>query len=84
MIDGDHTSDRFQIAEVRPNPEQDCLAQEFQVILSQALNRLRPIYKEVSNLRLIQDEKIFGFELGAFCVENVREVSYAAIETDSG
>src|SRR5258708_39658036 len=36
------------------------------------------------SLRPTFNEKIFGFELGAFCIENLRERSYPPVETDCG
>jgi RNA polymerase sigma-70 factor, ECF subfamily len=54
MTEGE-TSVRFTVVETRPNPEQECSAQETRALLAKALDRLGPIYAEVVQLRDVKE-----------------------------
>jgi len=53
MVDRGNTV-RLQVVEARPNPEQECSAQEIRVLLGKALDRLGPRYAEVLHLHHVQ------------------------------
>ena len=53
LVDG--TPAKFQIVELRPNPEQECSANEVRAMLDEAHDRLAPIYKEVLHLRHVEE-----------------------------
>jgi RNA polymerase sigma-70 factor, ECF subfamily len=47
-------SPRFQLAEARPNPEQECSVKEVRVLLAKAMDRLGPLYAEVLHMLHVQ------------------------------
>jgi RNA polymerase sigma-70 factor (ECF subfamily) len=55
IIEGDERPDRFHVVESRPNPEQECSAREVRAVLGEAIERLRPLYKEVFHLCDVQE-----------------------------
>jgi RNA polymerase sigma-70 factor (ECF subfamily) len=46
---------RFQVVEARPNPEQEFSGKESRVLLTQALDRLGPLYAEILHMFHIQE-----------------------------
>jgi RNA polymerase sigma-70 factor (ECF subfamily) len=46
---------RFQVVEVRPNPEQECSAKEARALLGKAIGRLGPHYAEVLDMHHMQE-----------------------------
>lgn len=46
---------RFQVAEGRPNPEQECSIKEAGLLIAKAIDRLGPIYSEVLHLFHVQE-----------------------------
>src|SRR5215471_16114471 len=54
MVERD-TAAGFQVAEARPNPEQECSVIEARVLLAQALDRLGPLYGEVLHMFHVQE-----------------------------
>jgi len=46
---------RFQVVEARPNPEQECSANEVRVLLGKAFDRLGPLYAEVPHMYHVQE-----------------------------
>jgi RNA polymerase sigma-70 factor, ECF subfamily len=55
LFDRDDDGMKFEIIEARPDPEQQCSANEVRAILDEALNRLGPLYKQVLQLRDVED-----------------------------
>jgi RNA polymerase sigma-70 factor, ECF subfamily len=49
------TAPRFEVIEPRANPEQECSMKEAQALVFMALDRLRPVYKEVLHLYHLQE-----------------------------
>ena len=49
------TAAKFQVADARPTPEQQCSAQEFRLLFNKALHRLGPIYADVLHLFHVQE-----------------------------
>lgn len=48
------TAARFQVAEGRPNPEQECSIKESRLLIAKAIDRLGPIYSEVLHMFHVQ------------------------------
>jgi len=46
---------KFQVADERPTPEQQCSAQEIRVLFNEALDRLGPIYADVLHMFHVQE-----------------------------
>ena len=46
---------RFLVVEARPNPEQECSANEVRVLLGKALDRLGPIHAEILRMHHVQN-----------------------------
>ena len=46
---------RFQVVEARPNPEQECSANEVRVLLGKAFDRLGPLYAELFHMYHVQE-----------------------------
>jgi RNA polymerase sigma-70 factor, ECF subfamily len=55
FIEGDDRPAQFHVVEPRPNPEQECSAKEVRAVLGEAIDRLRPLYKEVVHLCDVQE-----------------------------
>jgi RNA polymerase sigma-70 factor, ECF subfamily len=49
------TAERFDVPELRPNPEQECSLKETRVLLAKAIDRLGPLYVEVLHLFHVQE-----------------------------
>jgi RNA polymerase sigma-70 factor, ECF subfamily len=49
------TAARFEVAEGRPNPEQECSLKEARVLLAKAIDRLGPLYSEVLHMFHMQE-----------------------------
>jgi len=49
------TDSRLQVAEPRPNPEQECSRKEVRVLLAKAIDRLGPLYAEVLHMFHVQE-----------------------------
>lgn len=46
---------RFQVAERRPNPEQECSIKEARLLIAKAIDRLGPLYSEVLHMFHVQE-----------------------------
>jgi RNA polymerase sigma-70 factor (ECF subfamily) len=55
IIEGEDRPAQFHVVESRPNPEQECSAKEVRAVLGEAIDRLRPLYKEVVHLCDVQE-----------------------------
>src|SRR5215472_861893 len=48
-------ADRFEVAELRPNPEQECSLKEARAMLAKVIGRLGPLYTEVLHMFHVQE-----------------------------
>ena len=55
VVDGDHAAVGFQPVERGMNPEEKSSARELRAIVSKAVNQLHPIYRDVLDLRHVQE-----------------------------
>lgn len=55
ITEGEDRPAQFHVVESRPNPEQECSAKEVRAVLGEAIDRLRPLYKEVVHLCDVQE-----------------------------
>lgn len=50
-----HDTARFEVAEARPNPEQECAVREARVLLAKAIDRLGPLYSQVLQMLHVEE-----------------------------
>jgi len=70
MVKGIDRLTRLHLVEARPNPEQECSAEEVRWLLDKALDRLGPLYVEILHMRDVQElsateaARILGLPVG--------------------